>query len=168
MTARRTFSNVPLLSLLSALVVAVSLQFVATGHASELQDATTPIETLPPAARLLVVDTDGDGTVSAAEADSFAADYFAVIDTDRDGIVRRGEYVGAELHGVWWRWLSGVSPDVRASFLADGFTRRDLDGDGGVTVSEFVARTRTDYATSDDDSDGRVSPLEFHMLGLAI
>ena len=168
MTAHRALPNVSHLSLLSALVVAISLQFAATGHASELQNAAAPIEILPPAARLLVADTDGDGSISAAEADSFAADYFAVIDTDRDGIVGRGEYVGAELHGVWWRWLKGVSPDVRASFLADGFTRRDLDGDGGVTASEFVARTRTDYATSDEDADGRVSPLEFHLLGLAI
>ena len=105
---------------------------------------------------------------TSAEADAFAAAYFAVIDADRDGVVSRAEYVGASLHGVWWPWLQAVAPDVRESFLADGFARHDLDRNGDVDAAEFVACTGIDHATSDEDGDGRVSVLEFYMLGLAI
>ena len=168
MLARRSTAKTHLTFSLSCLSIAASLLLAAPAQADELQDAAASVEALPPAARVLVADTNGDGRVTSAEANAFAAGYFAVIDADRDGVVSRAEYVGASLHGVWWPWLQAVAPDVRESFLADGFARHDLDRNGGVDVAEFVACTGTDFATADEDGDGRVSVLEFYMLGLAI
>jgi len=168
MTLERISTKKILLSSLSGLAIAASLALTAPAHSSELQEAAGPVDVLPAAARLLVADTDGDGRVSRGESDAFSASYFAVLDADGDGIVSRAEYVGADLHGVWWRWLNGVTRDVHDSFLSDGFVRHDLDGDGNVDAVEFVARTGTDHAIADENGDGRVSVLEFHMLGLAI
>ena len=168
MPARPTTSKTRLTSSLSGLSIAASLLLAAPAQATELPDAAASLVALPPAAHLLVADIDGDGRVTGAEADAFAAAYFAVIDDDGDGLVSRAEYVGSDLHGVWWRWLRAVAPEVRESFLSDGFARHDLDRNGGIDVAEFVACTGTDYATADEDGDGRVSVLEFFMLGLAI
>ncbi len=64
MPARRSTAKTHLTFSLSCLSIAASLLLAAPAQADELTDAAASVEALPPAARVLVADTNGDGQVT--------------------------------------------------------------------------------------------------------
>lgn len=57
----------------------------ASGHGDDMKPEDT-------AAQLKIMDTDGDGKVSAAESDNFARSIFSQADKDADGLLTKSEY----------------------------------------------------------------------------
>jgi len=82
-------------------------------------------------------DTDGDGRVTLAEAESRRGDVFAAFDADEDGALRGAEYdlfdqaraqdQQGQGHGA------GYGPADRG--MERGFN--DRDGDGAITATDF-------------------------------
>ena len=102
------------------------------------------------------VDTDGDGTVSRAEAEANAprlARDFDKIDVDGDGKITREELEGRGKAGMEQRrkeWWAKVDADhdgsidkqeaaANAPRLARDFDKMDANGDGKITAEELQA-----------------------------
>lgn len=89
------------------------------------------------------MDADKDGTLSATECQEMLAKIFSRLDRNGDGALR-----GAEL-----------TPPRGDRDLS----RRDLDGDGAVTRTEFVTLPPV-FSLADTDGDGALSRAEFDRL----
>lgn len=150
---------------------------VHTGKATE--DPKTADQDIPPtaqgaahaAAHSSVVqrdvwarlDGDGDGQISATEADAdttFDGDFVAM-DTDADGFVSDAEY----------RTFAKVDTSQGAANAAshssvvqrDTWSRLDTDGDGRISALEADADAGIDgsFSALDSDSDGFITDTEF-------
>jgi hypothetical protein len=116
-------------------------------------------------------DNDRDGTVTVAEATERRADVFAMFDMNEDGLLDAEEYVlfdetrarDMELqggHGQGQGQGQGQNTMLRASEgLTLGFN--DLDGDGAVSLDEFMSRAAAWIADMDRDGDGGVTTADF-------
>lgn len=82
------------------------------------------------------VDANGDGAVSRAEFDTFAATAFQMLDTNRDQSLSPAETEGN---------LEGGS-----------FSDLDADGNGAVSRQEFGQRMTADFAAADRDGNGMI------------
>lgn len=117
------------------------------------------------------VDTDHDGTLSAAELQATTSphgrmlrDHVAEVDTDRDGAVSRDELAAAiaRHHGGH---PPGTPEEMRARH-ARLFAELDTDGDGKLTAAELEgapapASMLADHlADVDTDGDGAVTMAE--------
>lgn len=112
------------------------------------------------------LDADGDGRISATEADldaTFDGD-FTAIDTDKDGFVSDAEY----------RAFAKVDASQGAANAAahssvvtrDLWARLDADGDGRISATEadIDASFDGDFATIDANKDGFVSDVEYRTF----
>lgn len=104
-----------------------------------------------------VLDDDDDGRVSRAEADAHYRWMFAILDVDRDGHVRRSEFV----HALDTGRRDPIRREAQIERLRVLFARLDSDGDRLVMRPEFLEACRTHFSTSDADGDGEVSVWEF-------
>ena len=102
------------------------------------------------------LDADQSGDISAEEAASHAEAMFALMDANADGGLEAGEF-GAGRMGMMSPW--GMMPGM-AERHAARFAARDADGDGEVTMAEFLAAEKAQYDAADADSDGKVTPWE--------
>lgn len=87
-------------------------------------------------------DSDGDGRISAAEAQARRAQQFARIDANGDGV---------------------LAPDERAAKTArrgDRSDRLDADRDGQVTLADYTRPTLARFARMDADGDGYLTLAE--------
>jgi Ca2+-binding EF-hand superfamily protein len=82
---------------------------------------------------LAALDGDGDGAVTRAEFDTFAATAFEMMDADDSGT------------------LSGAELDPHIT--SESFDELDADGDGMVSRSEFGQRMSADFAAADRDGN---------------
>lgn len=104
------------------------------------------------------VDTNADGIVSAAEASTHASAAFALFDTDGDDQVSEDEYMEGS---------PAAMPMGRRNFerffvnRTARFKAMDGDGDGNVTLAEFMAKAQASYESADANTDGTVSVWEF-------
>ena len=109
------------------------------------------------------LDADGDGQISATEADAdatFDGDFIAM-DTDTNGFVSDAEY----------RTFAKVDTSQGAANAAshssvvqrDTWSRLDIDGDGRISAVEADADVGIDgsFAAMDSDSDGFITDAEF-------
>ena len=109
------------------------------------------------------LDGDGDGQISATEADAdttFDGDFVAM-DTDADGFVSDAEY----------RTFAKVDTSQGAANAAshssvvqrDTWSRLDTDGDGRISALEADADAGIDgsFSALDSDSDGFITDTEF-------
>ena len=89
-------------------------------------------------------DTDGDGSITQAEVDTFRADRLKEFDGDSDGALTLEEYQAL--------WL-----DAMREKMVDRFQHHDDDGDGKITVEEFSSRTKDMVRMRDRNGDGAFS-----------
>jgi len=104
------------------------------------------------------VDTDGDGIVTAAEASTHASAGFAQFDADADGQISEDEYMdGAPSAMPMGR------RNVERLYVnrTERFKAMDADGNGDVTLAEFMAKAQASYEAADADKDGKVTVWEF-------
>ena len=104
------------------------------------------------------IDADQSGDISAEEAAAHAEVMFALMDGNADGVLEAGEF-GAGRMGMMNPWAPGTAQAMQERH-AQRFAARDGDGDGKVTMAEFLAAEKAQYDAADKDGDGKVSPWE--------
>lgn len=102
------------------------------------------------------LDADQSGDISAEEAAAHAEAMFALMDVNADGALEAGEF-GAGRMGMMNPW--GMAPAMQERHAAR-FAAKDGDGDGKVTMAEFLAAEKSQYDSADRDGDGKVTPWE--------
>ena len=111
--------------------------------------------------RFEMLDADGDGRLSAAEAAEWRETVFLTMDADGDEQLTREEYMAIQLG-------QGADPDERGPRYEEkqiekdaAFTQMDADGDGFVTRKQFLEAGKEDFMNADADGDGYVTMPEF-------
>lgn len=104
------------------------------------------------------MDFDQNGDISAEEAASHAEAMFALMDADTDGALVADEF-GAGRMGMMSPWAPGMAQGMQERHAAR-FAAKDGDGDGKVTMAEFLAAEKAQYEAADGDGDGKVTPWE--------
>lgn len=117
---------------------------------------TVQAQSLPVAALVGLVDTNGDGTVSRDEIVAARERLFERLDANNDGNLDAGE-IEALRDAIMDRALA-----VQAR-LASQWRRMDTDRDGNVTVEEFRGRAVL-FELADRDRNGRLSPTEISVV----
>ena len=155
--------------------LAVSLAPPLAAQSTTVQTATTVQSTAPAPrperfARLVkLVDKDGDGTISLAEAQAFAAQRFDRLDTEHKGYLTLEAYE-APLRRAIERASEARRPALeRALPRAEAaFKALNKAGDGRLTKDEFLADSRARFAAADTDKDGKLTIDELrHTRGHA-
>jgi Ca2+-binding EF-hand superfamily protein len=82
-----------------------------------------------------------------------------MMDTNKDGMVSAAEHeVGAR--AKWSKWDSDGDGRVSASEMDSKHQELDADKDGTVTSAEFEAGSRSMFSKWDTDGDGNLSSAE--------
>ena len=102
------------------------------------------------------LDADQNGSISAEEAAAHAEAMFALMDVNGDGVMVADE-MGAGRMGLMNPW---GTPQLMQERHAARFAARDTDGNGEVTMAEFLAAEKAQYEAADSDGDGKVTPWE--------
>ncbi len=112
-------------------------------------------------------DLDGDGIVTVEEAASRRENIFATFDEDSNGTLDAAEYAffdDARANAHAGEENGGMGGERKA---ARGFTLafNDVDGDGSVTLEEFVSKSADWIALIDRNGDGVVTTDDFGPQG---
>lgn len=99
-----------------------------------------------------MMDTDGDGSISAAEHAAGARAMFDRMDTDRDGSVSAAEMDAA--HARMGRARAG------AKSSSDRMAKMDTDGNGSISAAEHAAGAQRMFSAMDGNRDGAVDRAE--------
>jgi hypothetical protein len=114
-------------------------------------------------------DSDGNGTVTLAEARAGAAKMFTGADADKDGRVTKEEMMafhdkmgghrhgGGHMRGPGGPEGRGPGPDGRGP---GGPMHLDSDGDGAVTLAEADAAIQRHFGEIDSNHDGSITEAE--------
>jgi hypothetical protein len=116
-----------------------------------------------------LVDKDGDGAISLAEAQVFAAARFDRLDTEHKGYLTLDAYE-APLRRAIERASETRRPALEKALprAEAAFKSLDKAGDGHLTKDEFLADSRARFAAADTDKDGKLSLDELrHARGHA-
>lgn len=121
-------------------------------------------------ARLVkLVDKDGDGAISLAEAQEFAASRFDRLDTEHKGYLTLEAYE-APLRRAIERASDARRPALERALprVEAAFKTLNTAGDGHLTKEEFLADSRARFAAADADKDGKLTLDELrHTRGHA-
>ncbi|SFP03392.1 EF-hand domain-containing protein [Tranquillimonas alkanivorans] len=132
-----------------------TLALTAVGTALAQEEATTPEAPAGPPAAFTRLDTDGDGTVTAADLEARAAERFAAADADGNGTLDAAELVA---------WREAREQERRIAWAEQRVARLDTDGDGVLSPEELPGAGEGPVRMlrmMDADWDGAVSADEF-------
>jgi Ca2+-binding EF-hand superfamily protein len=116
-----------------------------------------------------LIDKDGDGAISAAEAEAFAASRFDKLDTDHKGYLTLDAFE-APLRRAIDRASEARRPQLEKALprAEAAFKAINKSGDGRLTKEEFLADSRARFAAADTDKDGKLTLDELrHARGHA-
>jgi hypothetical protein len=99
------------------------------------------------------LDTNNDGTVTLEEMQTRAAARFSEIDKDKNGSIDKAEVEA---------YAGRFGPPWMAERM---LTRHDLNGDGKVTLEEFLNPMKKRFALFDRNDDGKVTREELALAG---
>ena len=145
-----------------AVAFATALALAATLPAAFAQDGA---QNSPQAARqdrlvrlMKLVDKDGDGFISAAAAERFAATRFDRLDGAHQGYLTLDAFE-APLRRAIERASEARRPQLERALprLEAAFKAINKAGDGHLTKAEFLADSRARFAAADADKDGKLS-----------
>ncbi|WP_169052313.1 EF-hand domain-containing protein [Tabrizicola sp. YIM 78059] len=102
------------------------------------------------------IDADQNGMITAEEAAAHAESMFATMDVNGDGVLVADE-MGAGRMGMMNPW---GTPQLMQERRVARFAAKDANGDGQVTMGEFLAAEKAQYEAADSDGDGKVTPWE--------
>lgn len=132
-------------SLLLASVAAIAAPAIADNHGKRGDGITR-------------LDTNGDGTITRAEADAPRLERFAAADTNGDGALTQAEL---ETHAEAERQRRMEERKARH------FARLDSDGNGTISAEEFTNRGSGRFARLDANDDGSVTAEEIEAARAA-
>jgi Ca2+-binding EF-hand superfamily protein len=142
--------NRTMLAGLSALALTVG-----ASSAARAQDRQPPARPAPGGDQLFkMMDTDGDGKISATEHAAAAASMFATMDANGDGKVTAEEMTTAH------QKITGHAPATGEMSAAEKIKTIDTNGDGALTADEHAAGSKQMFDRMDMDKDGFVSRAE--------
>jgi Ca2+-binding EF-hand superfamily protein len=149
-------------ALAAALLIAAALPANAQDGAAEpRQDRLTRLVKL--------IDKDGDGAISDAEAQAFAASRFDKLDSEHKGYLTLDAFE-APLRRAIDRASEARRPQLEKALprAEAAFKAINKAGDGHLTKDEFLADSRARFAAADTDKDGKLSLDELrHARGHA-
>jgi Ca2+-binding EF-hand superfamily protein len=117
--------------------------------------------TAMPHARLFQeADTDADGTISAAEAQTRASTRFDQLDLDHDGLLTLSEF-RAPVRST--KMLKGAQVNLRQREAR--FHVLDANGDGKISKDELLSAVAAGVSEADADRDGTISNAELAAAG---
>ncbi|HSF94243.1 MAG TPA: calcium-binding protein [Thermohalobaculum sp.] len=97
------------------------------------------------------MDLNGDGKVSAAEAEAVRTVMFLRWDTDGDGVVTEYEMIERIMARIKRR-------------IAKRFEMHDVNGDGRIEQAEFAESSAARFAEMDADGDGSLAGEELPAM----
>ncbi len=99
-----------------------------------------------------MMDADGDGKITRAEADAYRDGQMAKFDADGNGSLNPDEYVA-------------MTEDFRRQMMLAKFKRLDADGDGMLSKDEVGSRADRMFQHMDRNDDGMIEPDEMERRG---
>jgi Ca2+-binding EF-hand superfamily protein len=99
-----------------------------------------------------MMDADGDGKITRAEADAYRDDRMAKFDTDGNGSLNPDEYIA-------------MMEDFRRQMMLVKFNRSDADGDGVLSKDEVGSRADRMFQHMDRNDDGVIEQDEMKRRG---
>ncbi len=109
--------------------------------------------------RFADIDANGDGLVSRAEATSNAESVFNAMDADTNGKLTKDEYMSVRMGQQ-----NGANTAMQAQRQAEKearFAPMDTNGDGQVSLEEFVAGAANRFKAADANGDGMLTRPEW-------
>jgi Ca2+-binding EF-hand superfamily protein len=112
----------------------------------------------------LVLALGASGVDPALAADN-SREIFDILDENRDGLVRREEFLRTKIE-VFYRALEDLDQDQRLSpeqinITPQAFADADLNGDGKMSGAEFVQARFTQFEAIDASGDQEITFEEF-------
>jgi Ca2+-binding EF-hand superfamily protein len=107
----------------------------------------------------------GASGVDPALAADNSREIFDILDENRDGLVRREEFLRTKIE-VFYRALEDLDQDQRLSpeqinITPQAFADADLNGDGKMSGAEFVQARFTQFEAIDASGDQEITFEEF-------
>ena len=114
-------------------------------------------------------DMDGDGQVTLAEAEEKRSEVFAMFDRAEDGVLDAADWTGITEHMDAEMGAKGAAAGIGrgpGKFIREAMTPayNDADGNGEVTLDEFVSATKTVFSQIDRNGDGLMTPADFSNM----
>jgi Ca2+-binding EF-hand superfamily protein len=141
-------------TMLAACLVSLPLATGALAQGASLQDQFTAI------------DSDGDGSLTAAETIAFQRKVFGLLDEDGDGAFSRAEFIAILERQAAEAEADAAQADQRKAIWTQRFDGVDYDQGGIVTTAEFDQAHEFRFESKDTDGDGRLSFAEFGAVAL--
>jgi Ca2+-binding EF-hand superfamily protein len=116
--------------------------------------------------RMMMIDANADGVISADEAASMAEGMFLRHDQNSDDVLDEAEFTSPPGRGWgkgWFGWGADEAEAVQ-KVRKEKFALLDTNKDGKLSKAEFFAEVQQKLASADTDKDGKVTPWEFRAL----
>lgn len=114
-----------------------------------------------PGARIFgLLDRNGDGVITPDEMDAARKAAFRRLDANRDGVLDEDEFAARNPDPG-----SIQPPELEARRKRDPrFVQLDRNGDGQITIEEYLADGHDRFARADSNHDGKLTRAEFDAL----
>ncbi len=138
--------------------------FLITATTAALLATTVAAQNAPGAGFITNWDGDANGAVSLAEVAEKRENVFYTFDENGDGVLTAAEYVAFdEARAADQANESAAKGNAGHGKAAVGMTLEfnDVDGNGEITMAEFMGQNEAWFAIIDRNGDGEVTTADF-------